>query len=187
MKKELSGDNLQRISKIDIDFKSYNICYLNKTREKVNNMYMNFYKSDDALFLEHKKKDEDDRADSIYIYKDLPVMAIVNKLKQNKKSEKIQSLFCNSDAMKVIDFNDKLITMKLDIPDENGNDIVEVKPSEFHKSFVCNYCSTTHKNQGATISQNIQIWDWNRMREDRRIGYTAVSRGKNVQQIKIVK
>jgi hypothetical protein len=184
--KGISGNNLKRISKIDLDYNAYNICYLNKTRETVNNMYMHFHKSDDALFLEHKKKDEDDRADSIYIYKDLPVMAIVNKLKQNKKSEKIQALFCNSDAMKVIDFNDELITMKLDIPDENGNDIVEVKPSEFHKSFVCNYCSTTHKNQGATISQNIQIWDWRRMQEDRRIGYTAVSRGKNVQQIKIV-
>ena len=182
--KGISGNNLKRID--TVDYNAYNICYYNKTREAVNMKYMNFHKSDDALFLEHKKKDEDDRADSIYIYKNLPVMAIVNKLKQNKKSEKLQALFCNSDTMTVIDFSEDLITMKLDVPDENGNDIVEVKPSEFHKSFVCNYCSTTHKNQGATISQNIQIWDWKKMQEDRRIGYTAVSRGKNVQQIKIV-
>ena len=113
-------------------------------------------------------------------------MAIVNKLKASKKSDLKQALYCNSDTMRVVSFNKDIITMKLDIADEDGNDIVEVKYSDFHKSFVCNYCSTTHKNQGATITQKIQLWDWSKMTEDRRIAYTAVSRGKTIQQIKIV-
>ena len=54
------GDGIERGK--SVDYNAYNICYLNKTREHVNNMYMHFHKTDDALFLEHKKKDEDDRA-----------------------------------------------------------------------------------------------------------------------------
>ena len=178
------GDNLEKIN--EINYEAYNICYFNKTRERVNRKYMNHFKTSDAVYLEHVKKDEDDKASGIYIYNNLPVMAIVNKLKASKKSDLKQALYCNSDTMRVVSFNKGIITMKLDIADENGNDIVEVTPSEFHKSFVCNYCSTTHKNQGATITQKIQLWDWSKMTEDRRIAYTAVSRGKTIEQIKIV-
>ena len=200
------GDNLEKIT--ELNYEAYNICYYNKTRETVNMRYMNHHKTTDAMFLDHTKKDQDDRASAIYIYKDLPVMAIVNKLKPSTKGPKGQSLtkgpkgqsltkgpkgqntnqtlFCNSDALTVLEFNKDIIKMKLEIPDENGNDIVEIKTNEFHKSFVCNYCSTTHKNQGATITQKIQLWDWYKMKEDRRIGYTAVSRAKTISQVKIV-
>tara|TARA_R110000787_G_scaffold162464_2_gene275882 strand:+ start:856 stop:4158 length:3303 start_codon:yes stop_codon:yes gene_type:complete len=178
------GDNLEKV--IKINYEAYNICYYNRTRERVNRQYMNHFKTSDAVYLGHIKRDDDDKASDIYIYENLPVMAIVNKLKASKKSELKQALYCNSDTMRVVKFNKDIITMKLDIADEDGNDIVEVKYSDFHKSFVCNYCSTTHKNQGATISQKIQLWDWSKMTEDRRIAYTAVSRGKTIQQIKIV-
>ena len=178
------GDNLEKV--ININYEAYNICYYNRTRERVNRQYMNHFKTSDAVYLGHTKKDDDDKASDVYIYENLPVMAIVNKLKASKKSDLKQALYCNSDTMRVVSFNKDIITMKLDIADEFGNDIVEVKYSDFHKSFVCNYCSTTHKNQGATITQKIQLWDWSKMTEDRRIAYTAVSRGKTVQQIKIV-
>jgi ATP-dependent exoDNAse (exonuclease V) alpha subunit len=147
--------------------------------------YMEYHKTTDAMFLDHTKKDEDDRASSIYIYQGLPVMATVNRLKPSKKDNN-QTLFCNSDALTVLEFNKDIIKMKLEIPDENGNDIVEIKTSEFHKSFVCNYCSTTHKQQGATLTKNIQLWDWYKMTEDRRIAYTAVSRAKTISQVKII-
>ena len=169
-----------------IDPNAYNICYFNKTRVEVNKHYMENLKPDDALYLPHNKKDIDDRASSIYIYEGLPVMAIVNKTKQNKNDETHQPLYCNSDTMKVIKYTDELITMKLDIPDEDGNDILEVKTSDFHESFVCNYCSTTHKNQGATIEKNIQLWDWEKMNTDRRIAYTAISRARSIQQVRVV-
>lgn len=179
------GENLFFVNREKINPDAYNICYFNKTRIAVNELYMKHYKTDDALFIPYKIKDEDDKAHDVYIYKGVPVMAIVNKTKQ-KKDETQQTLYCNTDTMKVISYTDELITMKLDIPDEDGNDIVIVKVEDFHKSFVCNYCSTTHKNQGATIDRNIQLWDWNMMQSDRRIAYTAISRARSIQQVKIV-
>jgi hypothetical protein len=180
------GDNL-KFSK-QIDYEAYNICYYNKTRIEVNKLYMDHYRPDNALFIEHTKKDKDDRACSIYIYEGLPVMAIKNKTKKknNDDDEQNQTLYCNSDTMKVVSYNDTHITLELDVPDEDDNNIIVIKIEDFHKSFVCNYCSTTHKNQGATITQNIQLWDWEKMTSDRRIAYTAVSRAKRIQQVKVV-
>ena len=146
---------------------------------------MMHYKPQDALFVPHKQIDKDDKADSIYIYEGLPVMAIVNKTKKNKDDTQ-QTLYCNSDTMRVVDYNNETITMKLDVPDEDDNDTIIVNVSDFHKSFVCNYCSTTHKNQGATIDRNIQLWDWDTMTTDKRIAYTAISRARRIQQIKVV-
>lgn len=169
----------------EIDYDAYNICYYNKTRKAVNKKYMEFYKPNDALFIPHEPKDLDDKATDIYIYQGLPVMAVVNKTKA-KKDDEHQTLFCNSDTMRVVEYNKETITMKLDVPDEDDNDMVVVKVSEFHKAFVCNYCSTTHKNQGATIDRNIQLWDWKQMKTDRRIAYTAISRARRIQQLKVV-
>ena len=179
------GDALEKIKPSEMDMNAYNICYYNKTRERINMKYMIHHKNNNAMLLPHEKKDCDDRADSVYIYEGLPVMAIVNKIKAKKGNEN-DTLFCNSDTMKVIKYNEEQITFKLDIPDDKGNDILTIQTKDFHKSFVANYCSTTHKNQGATIDKNIQLWDWGKMKEDRRIGYTAVSRAKKIQQVKIV-
>lgn len=181
------GDNLEFTKELDHD--AYNICYFNKTRVEVNKHYMEYYRPDNALFIPHnpKNKDKDDRASSIYIYEGLPVMAVVNKTKKKTDDDTLhQSLYCNSDTMKVVKYTDELITMKLDIPDEDGNDLIDIKVGEFHKYFVCNYCSTTHKNQGATIDKNIQLWDWKHMLTDRRIAYTAISRARRIQQVKVI-
>jgi hypothetical protein len=153
------GDALQKIKHSEMDMNAYNICYYNKTRERINMKYMIHHKDNNAVLLPHEKKDCDDRADSVYIYEGLPVMAIVNKIKAKKGNED-DTLFCNSDTMKVIKYSEGKITFKLDIPDVNGKDILTIETKDFHKSFVANYCSTTHKNQGATIDKNIQLWDW---------------------------
>lgn len=178
------GKNLVRT--LEIDYDAYNICYFNDTRVRVNKLYMEHHKPDDALFVPHKNKDTDDRASNIWIYEGLPVMAVVNKTKKNINEDEHKTLYCNSDTMKVVSYTDEVIVMKLDTADEDGNDIVKVLVADFHKSFVCNYCSTTHKNQGATIDKNIQLWDWEHMNTDRRIGYTAISRARSIQQVKIV-
>ena len=183
---DIVGDNLEKIT--ELNYEAYNICYYNKTRETVNMNYMIHHKPSDAMLLKHTKKDKDDRASHIFIYQGLPVMATVNKIKPSTKGKegKNETLFCNSDALTVLEFDKDIIKMKLEIPDKNGNDIVEINTNEFHKSFVCNYCSTTHKNQGATITKKIQLWDWHKMTQDRRIAYTAVSRAKTISQVKIV-
>lgn len=79
------GENLLFVEREEIDPDAYNICYFNKTRIAVNELYMEHYKTDDALFIPHKIKDEDDKASKIYIYNGLPVMAIVNRTKTKEK------------------------------------------------------------------------------------------------------
>ena len=103
-----------------------------------------------------------------------------------EQEAKIMASLDHPGITKVIDFDEKTITMKLDNADDENKDIVIVNKTDFHKSFVCNYCSTTHKNQGATIDRNIQLWDWDKMTIDRRIGYTAVSRARKMEQVKII-
>ena len=61
--------------------------------------------------------------------------------------------------------------------------VVEFK--DFQKYFVVNYAATSYKSQGATISKDINIFDWYFMTNDKRIGYTAVSRAKTCGQITI--
>jgi hypothetical protein len=182
------GDALKHVT--EPNYNAYNICYLNKTRIRVNDLYMKHFKPKDAMFLPIKPcntcgQKDDDKAADVWIYKGLPVMAIVNKTRADKKDE-VAVLYCNSDTMTVTAYDENTITMTLDCADENGNDTIKVLTSEFHKSFVCNYCSTTHKNQGVTISDDIQLWDWERMLRDRRIAYTAISRAKTIQQVTIV-
>jgi hypothetical protein len=64
---------------------------------------------------------------------------------------------------------------------------------DFHKFFVVNYIATTHKLQGITITDDLLIFDWypinkfaNSLREDKHVGYTALSRVKTLNQIKII-
>ena len=91
----------------------------------------------------------------------------------------------NSEEFWVKEFSssEQTITLYRD-GDENGETLV-VLDKEFHRHFVVNYAATTHKSQGATIDKDINIFDWGFMMENRKVGYTAVSRGKTCEQITI--
>lgn len=162
-----------------IDYKAYNICYYNKTRKRINKLYMEYFKSSGAIVLD--ADEEIETSQDTWLYKDLPIMAIKNRKPKDKEGG-----YCNSDSMVIQDIDQENITIKMNIPDENGTDIITCSVNEFHKSFVPNYCSTTHKQQGSTIEGKIQIWDFGKMADDRRIGYTAISRGKSLSNIIIM-
>lgn len=164
---------------IDDIKKSRMICYFNKTRESINNKCMEIMKPNNALYLPYEKINDDDKSSSAYIYKDIPIMCIKN----NKKYDII-----NSDEFIVSSYDDKTITL---INNDNNKEII-IEHNEFHKNFVVNYISTTHKLQGATITNNLLIFDWYPkhnmeycLKDDKHIGYTALSRVKTLDQIYI--
>ena len=128
------------------------------------------------MVLEVPEKIKNEQAQLTYIYKDLPIMAVVG----NKDYGII-----NSDDLIVEDFdpNASTITITGEFL-ENGYIVVGGK--EFHNLFVVNYAATTHKSQGATITEDLNIFDWDILKDDRKVGYTAVSRAKNPNQITIV-
>jgi hypothetical protein len=159
--------------KVSLDeiYTSKNICYFNKTRDFINDLVMNKHRKEtDNMFLDYERKDDKDKAKAAYIYIGLPVMAVVNKVDLG---------IINSEEFIVSEWNDEVITMRREESDEE----IEINTDEFHKYFVVNYCSTTHKSQGATITAPIIIWDWNKMKYNREVGYTALSRAKTIKQL----
>ena len=92
----------------------------------------------------------------------------------------------NSESFVVTRLDDELVTAVSVRPDENGesyNHEFVLKTAEFHKFFCLNYCSTTHKQQGATIDNDIVIFDYSAM--TRELRYTALTRAKRLAQITI--
>lgn len=144
------------------------ICYYNRTRKYINKLSMDASKTNDALFLEFED-DEDDpshfKQQPVYIYNGLPVMSIKN----NKDFGIV-----NGDEYFVKEFTNETITF--------DNDLI-INKDKFHSNFVANYCATTHKLQGATIDEPLFIFDFDKLMADRHLGYTAMSRVKNINQL----
>jgi hypothetical protein len=98
----------------------------------------------------------------------------------------------NTDEFKVKEFTNETITLKRLDNDEEDDLTIEI--NDFHKNFVVNYISTTHKLQGATITEDLLIFDWygregfsHSLRGNKNVGYTALSRVKSLNQIYIFK
>lgn len=178
--KGIEGDEICK-KKLNINNILYrkNICYLNNTRMYINRLCNNYLRQRDRrLYFVIPVPDgcKNEYADNVYIYKELPVMAVANNKDYN---------VINSEEFWVKDFSvveDYIIMYR----DENNDDTIKIKINDFHKYFVVNYAATTHKSQGATITKEINIFDWNMMTNDLRIAYTAVSRAKTCEQVTIV-
>lgn len=171
------GDEVPK-KKIEIDNILYrkNIVYYNDTRKTINELCMNeiMKQVTEYMLLEVPEKCKNEQAQLTYIYKGLPVMAIVN----NKEYGIV-----NSDELIVEDFDDTTITLTGEYLE---CDKLVIDCNEFHKLFIVNYAATTYKSQGATITEDINIFDWDRLQKDRRVGYTAISRAKTCGQLTIV-
>lgn len=173
------GDDICK-KKLTIDNILYrkNICYLNKTRKRINQDCMSYLISQKSynpicLSVDEKILKDNSYADTAYLYVGLPVMAVKN----NCELEIINS---EEFWVKEVKANESVLVL---YRDEDETDEIVVDFKLFHKNFVVNYASTTHKSQGATIEKGINIWDWWAMERDRKLGYTAVSRAKKCEQV----
>lgn len=130
-----------------------NITYLNKTRQKINSIVQDAIKPNDAIHIPYilpKNKDgveiEDGKKyhQDAYIFKDAKlIMWITPKCKTFKKNECVKVIEINGEMMKV----------------SNGTDEMGFAISEFHKTFLLGYASTTHKSQGDTCDGVVNIFD----------------------------
>jgi hypothetical protein len=186
---------LEEVDNIDINDKiaypplitTRNICYYNKTRIRINKMWNDKLKHDatDKVFIPKyiNNKDENDKfakqSQDMTIYNGLPIIAM-----RTKWDKEDGLLFANSETFEVCDFGDCYVSIYNERPDENGNKeayIYNCPIEDFNKYFLMNYCSTTHKAQGETITENFTIYDWEAM--DTKLKYTALSRGKKIEQV----
>jgi ATP-dependent exoDNAse (exonuclease V) alpha subunit len=164
-----------------------NICYYNKTRIRINKMWNDKYKKEGDLFLPKpiaKSTDDDDKiklTQDMYIYENMPIIAMRTKW---DKEEGL--LFANSETFNICCIENEYIGIFNERPDENGEKEaynLSIPIEEFNKYFLMNYCSTTHKAQGETITENFTIYDWDAM--DTKLRYTALSRAKKIDQVYI--
>lgn len=153
-----------------------NICYYNSTRIKINKMWNEKLKKEGDLFIEEDLYDE--YTQDIYVYDGLPVIA------KKSKRDGDDLLFANSETFIIDNIDETYISMWNERPNENGEKeiyIYDCPIEEFREYFLMNYCSTTHKAQGETITENYTIYDWNSMSE--KIKYTALSRARCCEQV----
>lgn len=184
---EVDKINVSDITKYPELITDRNICYYNKTRIRINKMWNDKNKKEGDLFLSKpiaKSKDEDkyiNLTQDMYIYENMPVIAMRTLF---DKEEGL--LFANSETFNINFIGDEAIGIYNERPDETGQIepyYLHVPIEDFNKYFLMNYCSTTHKTQGETITENFTIYDWDAM--DTKLRYTALSRAKKIEQVYI--
>jgi hypothetical protein len=167
-----TGLNTEEIKYEDI-YSNKSICYFNKTRVKINQLCMDYFKTQtESIYLEHKIENLEDRRQSVYLYDGLPIMSWKNCSKLG---------IVNSEEFIVKSWDNNNIY----ISREEGGEDLEIEIDDFHDYFVPNYCATTHKSQGATYTGKVILWDWNRMISDKKIVYTACSRATKLENLVI--
>ena len=181
---ELGYGNLNVIKEKNITIENIlnkkNICYTNKKRCYINEICMNYLsKTNKNVLIEKPKKCINEYADDAYIYVGLPVMSIAGNIEMN---------IYNTEELHVSNYSVEDETIELcrnegDYKDE----CIEISFDLFHRYFVVNYASTTHKSQGMTINNDINIFEWFMMKDDKNVGYTAISRAKTCEQVTIVR
>jgi hypothetical protein len=178
-----------------------NICYYNATRKGLNqtiNEYVAKSKTHKIVLPFDPEELEDDEAVDVtkdiqqdaIIYKGLPIIAHKNK-KTNKNSivddDEDEMEMVNNENFVIDECSNEWITATSKRINDDGEEYehtITFLTTEFHSRFLLNYCSTTHKSQGATIDNNILIWDYSAMTKNLR--YTATTRAKKLSQINIV-
>ena len=172
---------LEDVNNIEIDYikehlTERNICYFNKTRKRINKYWNDKKKNDGDLFI--PADEENDKTQDMYIYKELPVIAM------KTKHDGGDVLFANSETFNVGEIDNEYISLYCERPDENGEKemyIYDCPIEDFRDYFLLNYCSTTHKSQGETITEKYTIYDWDCMTT--KIKYTALSRARKYENV----
>jgi len=168
-----------------------NLCYTNRTRKIVNNKIMKnkikHMKKSDYLKLPYKDikilREPNETYDkfnsryqmvnyqsTMYLTQNMPVICF----KKNKKIE----LFKN-EQLNIFNWCDEFIYL-------NGRtDLLKMTHKEFMEHITVAYCFTVHKSQGCTYSENYKIYEISTIQQDKNLLYTALSRGKNTNNLYI--
>ena len=109
-----------------------------------------------------------------------------NKYNENVILYKGLKLLCNISCKKFdIRKNETLIVDKFD--DENiyiGDKVIPI--NKIHKTFILGYAKTTYKSQGDTYDGIINIFECDKVMEDKRFLYTAITRTRKFENINIM-
>ena len=151
------------------------ICYTNKVREQVNKIINEYHSNNkNSVLIEYQEEEEEQNnySQDIIMYDGLKLLANTTISKQD--IYKNETYFVKS-------FNDTNFIIETAVGEEQSFLI-----SNIHKNFLIGYCLTIHKSQGDTIDGDFQIFELNTMKKDKRLFYTAITRGRSVSNIKFI-
>jgi len=190
-------DDMMNIKKSDFTPKigKVNICYLNKTRKKINALLNNKIKinkphkvSEQSKYINDDTKtysknkalkkiyDEDNPTQDIYVYEGLPMISRLNK----------DDLLCNNERFIVKSIGNQIVleSIRASEKGEEEKHLFNCSLEDLQKYMLCAYCMTTHKSQGITIQGALTIHDWDLM--SKKLRYTALTRAKKLSNIYMV-
>ena len=152
------------------DSEGTGLCYYNKTRKAVNaarNMNVKGVKLD-------TDENSEEEAQMAIIAQGVPIIA-------NITSKEIG--IAKNETLYVETIEGGCITYRRARDDEIVTDDVK----NFHKHFVLGYCISIHKAQGDTIEGRVNIFDWDRVKSENELAYTATSRATAFDNIHVQK
>lgn len=159
-----------------------NLCFTNYTRVRVNRMCNERWRPTAALRLPAVEKDE--MTQPLWLHVGLPVIARVNKEGEAQAqggAEEMELINNETYVVKAVGETVECETVRADEEGSPYTHTFSVPLSDFQEYFLMNYCSTTHKAQGETITDQYTIWDWEFM--DTKLRYTSLSRAKSMNQV----
>lgn len=167
---------------------SANICYFNRTRKQIN-ARVNAYVAktiENKMLLPFEEEEPDPKAlqQNAIIYPGLPILSHINR--SIKDSDEMETV--NNEMFTVEDFDEDFFVCSSERINEDGDLVkhtITIPLEEFHNRFILNYATTTHKSQGATIDNDIIVWDYEQMTKN--LKYTAITRAKKLSQIFIAR
>jgi hypothetical protein len=165
-----------------------NICDTNRMRRRVNEQVM---KSLNLPTTHHFTNVKPSKYKQNY---SLSVGMPLIRLNNEECNEKIGSLpesvksMANASKWIVKDVQNNTITLArmIDFEETASTVSFEFSSKWFAHVFTPCYCITLYKSQGDTIRQPYTIWEWARMKQDRRYAYVAISRATRLNDITVV-
>lgn len=161
-----------------------NICFYNSTRKDINEMVNKYVakKHSDVYSIEFESDNKKALQQSALLYVGCPIIAHKNYTTRGGGEVVIHCV--NNETFTITEIDDERLVASSKRTDDDGEEIdhtFTIDTDEFHEYFCLNYCSTTHKQQGATINNNVIIFDYDYM--SRELKYTAITRVKKLTQI----
>ncbi len=155
--------------KVEDFIEARNICFTNKKRKEINKMVNKYYTRDrEHMFIAFDGVENPYNQDT-YIYEGLELMSM-------KTENKLQ--LTKNETYTITHFNEECITIL-----NNDEDECCIPHHLFHTNFMLCYCITTHRSQGLTLKGRVNIHEYNKIKFNVKMCYTAMSRATNLDNL----
>ena len=155
--------------KVEDFIEARNICFTNKKRKEINKMVNKYYTRDrEHMFIAFDGVENPYNQDT-YIYEGLELMSM-------KTENKLQ--LTKNETYTITHFNEECITIL-----NNDEDECCIPHHLFHTNFMLCYCITTHRSQGLTLKGRVNIHEYNKIKFNVKMCYTAMSRATSLDNL----